>query len=66
MSLLLGLVKLSSSADMLMNTAPQCTALIVILHEAVEPNCHPYLPNDSGDIFFHCFNICGPGSDLIL
>lgn len=34
MSLVLGLVKLLSSADMLMNTALQHTALIINIHEA--------------------------------
>lgn len=62
---MLGLVKLLSSADVLMNTAPQRTALIVIIDEAVKPNCHPYLPKDFGDIFFHYLNIFSPGSDLI-
>lgn len=61
---MLGLVKLLSSADVLMNTAPQRTALIVIILEAVEPNCHRYLPKDFRDIFFHYLNICSPGSDL--
>lgn len=54
-----GLVKLLSSADVLMNTALQCTALTVIIHREAEPNRHSYL------IFFHYLNVCSPDSDLI-
>lgn len=51
MAPLLGLVKLLSFADMLVNTAPQCTVLIVTIREAVKPKHPSYLPKDFGDIF---------------
>jgi len=64
MSLVLGFVKVLSFADMLMNTPPQHTTIIVVTHKAVEPNSRPYLPKDFRD-FLRYLNICNPGSYLI-
>lgn len=56
-SFVLGLVKLLSSADMLMTLSSQITVFTVIMQETVEPNCHSHLPKYFADIFSHYFNI---------